>query len=136
MHAPHGMGARFVVLVLLLAALPARLGAQATRAVFPSTTHAVRSSEEVAPRSLVVLPDSVVYPATYWKEGLLIVGGLTGLLGAAFAGGFCASGEGGGEDCGIKAIGGFVFLGGTGGTIGALIGGSIPKAGRDSASAR
>jgi len=129
MSASHLRTAFRLVLILLVAG-PLDLRAQAARSVFPSVAPAMRSSEHNSLRAFVSLPDSVVYPATYWKEGLFIAGGLAGLLGAAFAVGFCANGEGGGENCGLKAIGGFVLLGGAGGTIGALIGGSIPKSDR------
>jgi len=73
------------------------------------------------------LPSPAEYKRTHWKEGAIVGGLLLGLGGAALAHGLCAQSDTGREDCGGKALEGFVFGGATGFAIGALLGGLFPK---------
>jgi hypothetical protein len=66
-------------------------------------------------------------PPTYWKEGALIGGVVTGLGLALLIDGFGRSSDAA-DDCGGALAGGFLSGGVMGGVIGALIGGQFPKA--------
>ena len=81
------------------------------------------------------------YPRTYWLEGALVGGGVVGLLGTILAAGFCADADSGGGDepCWDNALLGAAVGVGTDASLGALLGGLIPKPQRqeaDSLSAR
>ena len=73
------------------------------------------------------LPSPAEYRRTHWKEGAIVGGLLLGLGGAALAHGLCTQSDTRREDCGGKALEGFVFGGATGFAIGALLGGLFPK---------
>lgn len=85
------------------------------------------------PSSLFIPPavatDSVKLAPTYWKEGALLVGIPLGVLGAYATYGFCQDTDSGGtnEQCGLKAVAGFLIVGAIGAIPGALIGGQFHK---------
>jgi hypothetical protein len=64
---------------------------------------------------------------TYWKEGGLIGGVVSGVLVGLFAHGMCTYDEGNTRNCGLALISGVVIGGGMGFSLGALIGGQVPK---------
>jgi hypothetical protein len=74
---------------------------------------------------LAVMTDSTRIPATHWKAGALIGGGLLGVLGAA-AGVQLACYDGPCHNRLLGALLGFSLGGLTGFGIGALIGGQFP----------
>ena len=59
---------------------------------------------------------------TYWKEGALVGGVVTGLGLAVWVDAWCR-----GDDCGGPVTGGFVLGAVLGGLTGALVGGQFPK---------
>jgi hypothetical protein len=64
---------------------------------------------------------------TYWKEGGLVGGVLSGVLLALFAEALCTYGEGNTRNCGMKLVAGAALGGGMGFVLGALVGGQFPK---------
>jgi hypothetical protein len=75
-------------------------------------------------------PDTVVrqIKPTYWKEGGLVGGVLSGVFLAWLVHGLCTYyDESINPNCGLKLVAGGVFGGGLGFVLGALVGGQFPK---------
>lgn len=75
-------------------------------------------------------PDTVVrqIKPTYWKEGGLVGGVVSGIFFAWLAHGLCTYyDESSNRNCGLKLVAGAVFGGGLGFGLGALVGGQFPK---------
>jgi hypothetical protein len=82
-------------------------------------------------------PSRIPVPAaapSHWLEGAVIGALITGALGASLAGGLCGDADSGGsgQNCSLRALGGFVIGAVPGFTIGGIVGGAIPKAPEDS----
>jgi hypothetical protein len=82
-------------------------------------------------------PSRIPVPAaapSHWLEGAVIGALITGALGASLAGGLCGDADSGGsgQNCSLRALGGFVIGAVPGFTIGGIIGGAFPKAPPDS----
>lgn len=106
-----------VVLGTLLAAAP--LAAQ-RRVTAPAPSPLFRTR--------ALLPDSTHIRPTYWKEGALVVGIPVGLVAASGSYSLCRDSDTAGpHHCTASAIGGGILGFVLGGTVGALIGGQIPK---------
>jgi hypothetical protein len=80
-------------------------------------------------------PRPSLFPAptaapSYWLEGAVLGGVLTGGLGASLGDAFCRDSDSGGSGrhCLLRALEGFMFGAIPGFTIGGLIGGALPKA--------
>jgi len=121
-----------LVMLVLLATPPASRAQIPARAVvrpIPSPVFSARLTgplDTIAPNDPAdTLPRRI--PPTHWKRGALI-GGVTGGLGlGAFALGLCSISEDPNQSCfgpvlGTAAVGAVV-----GGTLGAIIGGQLPK---------
>ena len=108
----------------------------------PSLLRAPVAGSVLAAASLAgssdTMPKRVIRP-TYWLEGAIILGVPVSLLTTAFVWGMCVDPDSGGghEPCWDDALLGAVIGFGTAGSLGALLGGLIPKPGpaaRDSLS--
>jgi hypothetical protein len=74
-------------------------------------------------------PDTAVrqIKPTYWKEGALVGGIVSGIFFAWLAHGLCTYDDGSNRNCGLQLVGGAVFGGGLGFGLGGLVGGQFPK---------
>lgn len=107
--------------ILLLAAGPAR--GQRLAHPFPTAAPPVVTVRwAVADSQQRVTP-----PPTYWLEGGVIGGFLVGALGASLGGGFCGYNDSPQGSCTDDVVKGAFFGAALGFSIGALIGGQIPK---------
>ena len=114
--------------ILLLLTLTSTAGAQGvpSRIVGPQPSQ-VRGAVLRGPMQKAFSVDSVrrqIRP-TYWKQGALVDGIVTGLGLALLIDGLCSSDWGG--NCGGAVTGGLLGGGVVGGVVGALIGGQFPK---------
>jgi hypothetical protein len=107
--------------ILLLAAGPAPAQRLADR--FPTAATPVFTAHWAATDA----QQRVSPPPTYWLEGGVIGGFLVGALGATFAGEFCGYSDTPHGSCTDDVVKGAFFGAGLGFTVGALIGGQIPK---------
>jgi hypothetical protein len=123
---------RAVILVLVLTAAalsvaPSSAAQQLALRPGPSTIWAAPTSTRVDP--IATAADSIQYPSSHWREGLL-AGGIAGaLFGALLGGGLCADSEIE-QNCTAEALRGALIIGASGASLGALIGGLFPKRSR------
>jgi hypothetical protein len=114
-----------------LALVPARLPAQQLSHLPDLSGLSATLDQEIAARFHPGEPDSVrKIKKTYWVEGALIGGATVGVLFAALAGGFCGDSDSNtaGGPCWDNVLLGALVGFGTGGSLGALIGGQFNKA--------
>jgi len=89
----------------------------------PSPLYSVALTEAALPAA-----DTLNLPKTYWKEGALMVGIPTAMLGAYGGYGLCGMDESSDPpNCALAAVGGALVGGLIGATTGALIGGLFLK---------
>ena len=124
------MFVRLSVLLLITITITTAAGAQhATARLSGPGPSQLRSLGVRGPLEQSFTLDSVrgTIRPTYWKEGALIGGVVTGLGLAFLADGLCSSSDTS-DDCGGALTGGFLVGGVLGGLAGALVGGQFPKA--------
>jgi hypothetical protein len=81
-----------------------------------------------APGAGWALPDSVRrYPATHWREGVLVGAAIGALFGAYLGHGLCRDSETRHGSCLPLAVGGAVVLAVPTSVVGGLVGGSLSK---------
>jgi hypothetical protein len=87
-------------------------------------------------RTSMELSDTTSIPKTYWLEGALVLGTLSGVFFTVLAGGLCSYSESETGPCWDNALLGGVFGFGIGGTLGGLIGGQFNKPSKEAADAQ
>jgi|GEM_PF-3182445 len=122
-----------VLTVLVFIGGAAPLNAQALPRSFASLSYEPAGNITAPHLVRLELGDSTRrIPKTYWVEGALIGGTVAGLFLASLAGGLCSdSDSGGNEPCWDNVLLGAVIGFGTGGSLGALIGGQFKKPSKD-----